>query len=339
MSPLRARGQGRGRRDRQRPAGRHRPAGHPRHRGAAGRHGAGRAHRDPAGRVRGPGRLRAEGVHHLAAGWPRAGDHHHRPRHPRGVREHASWSARGTSSPSATWERSSSASHRGAPPRRGGSRRRGPLMLNPVTVEVIRNSLPAAANEMAYDLQRTSYNMMIYEVRDYCCALLGLNGELLAQNVGGVSHFVADLGRDRHRRDGALRARRLPAGRRVPDEPPAGLRPAPEQRRHLHAGDRRWPPVRVRDDPRALVRRGRDEHRVRRQWAGLPTRGWRACSSTRCGSCTSGEHGREGPADDQRTISAIPSRPWATCGRSSRPAGLGERRVTELVERYGLERA
>jgi len=66
-------------------------------------------------------------------------------------------------------------------------------MLNPVTVEVIRNSLPAAANEMAYDLQRTSYNMMIYEVRDYCCALLGRGGELLAQNVGGVSHFVADL--------------------------------------------------------------------------------------------------------------------------------------------------
>src|SRR4029078_8007648 len=43
-------------------------------------------------------------------------------------------------------------------------------------------------------LQRTSYNMMIYEVRDYCTALLGLNGELISQNVGGVSHFVADLG-------------------------------------------------------------------------------------------------------------------------------------------------
>lgn len=66
-------------------------------------------------------------------------------------------------------------------------------MLSPVTVEVVRNSLPAAANEMAYDLQRTSYNMMIYEVRDFCCAILGVQGELLAQNVGGVSHFVADL--------------------------------------------------------------------------------------------------------------------------------------------------
>jgi N-methylhydantoinase B len=47
---------------------------------------------------------------------------------------------------------------------------------------------------MAADLQRTSYNMMIYEVRDYCTALLDLKGELISQNVGGVSHFVADLG-------------------------------------------------------------------------------------------------------------------------------------------------
>src|ERR1043165_9471965 len=68
------------------------------------------------------------------------------------------------------------------------------MKLDPVTLEVIRNALPAVANEMAADLQRTSYNMMIYEVRDYCTALLGLNGELISQNVGGVSHFVADLG-------------------------------------------------------------------------------------------------------------------------------------------------
>ena len=36
--------------------------------------------------------------------------------------------------------------------------------LDPVTLEVIRNALPAISNEMAADLQRTSYNMMIYEV-------------------------------------------------------------------------------------------------------------------------------------------------------------------------------
>src|SRR5277367_1872387 len=67
-------------------------------------------------------------------------------------------------------------------------------VLDAVTLEVIRNALPAIANEMAADLQRTSYNMMIYEVRDFCTALIDTKGQLISQNVGGVSHFVADLG-------------------------------------------------------------------------------------------------------------------------------------------------
>ena len=69
-----------------------------------------------------------------------------------------------------------------------------PARLDPVTLEVLRNAFPAIADEMSVDLQRTSYNMMIYEVRDYCCAVLDVEGRLLAQNIGGVSHFVADLG-------------------------------------------------------------------------------------------------------------------------------------------------
>ena len=66
--------------------------------------------------------------------------------------------------------------------------------LDPVTLEVIRSALPAIATEMAADLHRTSYNMMIYEVRDFCTALLLPDSRLVSQNVGGVSHFVADLG-------------------------------------------------------------------------------------------------------------------------------------------------
>jgi N-methylhydantoinase B len=66
--------------------------------------------------------------------------------------------------------------------------------LDPVTLEVLRSALPAIADEMSVDLQRTSYNMMIYEVRDYCCAILDTEGRLVSQNIGGVSHFVADLG-------------------------------------------------------------------------------------------------------------------------------------------------
>ena len=66
--------------------------------------------------------------------------------------------------------------------------------LDPVTLEVIRNALPAISNEMAVDLQRTSYNMIIYEVRDFCTALVDPTGRLVSQNVGGVSHFIANLG-------------------------------------------------------------------------------------------------------------------------------------------------
>jgi N-methylhydantoinase B len=83
-----------------------------------------------------------------------------------------------------------------------------PAKIDPVTLEVIRNTLPAIANEMAADVQRTSYNMMIYEVRDFCTALVMPDGALISQNVGGVSHFVADLGAvikdamDRYGRDG-----------------------------------------------------------------------------------------------------------------------------------------
>ena len=107
--------------------------------------------------------------------------------------------------------------------------------LDPVTLEVIRNALPAIANEMAADLQRTSYNMMIYEVRDFCTALVDPNGELISQNVGGVSHFVADLGviiDDGMKRYGA---NGLQPGDVIITNHQARRRPAPQQHRHLHA--------------------------------------------------------------------------------------------------------
>ena len=115
--------------------------------------------------------------------------------------------------------------------------RRPPMTpaLDPVTLEVIRNALPAVANEMAADLQRTSYNMMIYEVRDYCTALLDTRGELISQNVGGVSHFVADLGvivvdgMPRYGRDG------FRPGDVIITNHQRGRRAAPQQHRHLHA--------------------------------------------------------------------------------------------------------
>ena len=99
--------------------------------------------------------------------------------------------------------------------------------LDPVTLEVIRNALPAVANEMAADLQRTSYNMMIYEVRDFCTALLAPNGDLVSQNVGGVSHFVADLGVTDEYDVDCIRCHRCIDARDVglPHRPPAVAKP------------------------------------------------------------------------------------------------------------------
>src|SRR5215813_2421720 len=65
---------------------------------------------------------------------------------------------------------------------------------NPITVEVVRNGLAHIANEMAAVLRKTSYNMMIYEVRDYCVGIVDPEGSILSQNFGALPIFLADLG-------------------------------------------------------------------------------------------------------------------------------------------------
>ena len=66
--------------------------------------------------------------------------------------------------------------------------------VNPITVEVVRNGLAHIANEMATVLRKTSYNMMIYEVRDYCVGVVDPQGNILSQNFGALPIFLADLG-------------------------------------------------------------------------------------------------------------------------------------------------
>src|SRR6516225_10374483 len=66
--------------------------------------------------------------------------------------------------------------------------------INPITVEVVRNAVNAYADEMATALCKSAYNMMIYEVRDFCCGLLDHKARMIAQNRGGLPIFLADLG-------------------------------------------------------------------------------------------------------------------------------------------------
>jgi N-methylhydantoinase B len=65
---------------------------------------------------------------------------------------------------------------------------------DPVTLEVVRYGVVAAADDMAAVLCKTAYNMMIYEVHDFCCGLIDTRGRMIAQNRGGLPIFLADLG-------------------------------------------------------------------------------------------------------------------------------------------------
>ncbi len=66
--------------------------------------------------------------------------------------------------------------------------------VDPITLEVVTNSLIAYADEMALSLCKSAYNMMIYEVRDFCCGLIDVEGQMICQNAGGLPIFLADLG-------------------------------------------------------------------------------------------------------------------------------------------------
>jgi N-methylhydantoinase B len=68
------------------------------------------------------------------------------------------------------------------------------MKTNPITVEVVRNAINAYADEMATALCKSAYNMMIYEVRDFCCGLLDRDARMISQNKGGLPIFLADLG-------------------------------------------------------------------------------------------------------------------------------------------------
>lgn len=66
--------------------------------------------------------------------------------------------------------------------------------VDPITIEVVRNAVVAYGDEMADVLSKSAYNMMIYEVRDYCCGLIDTAGRMISQNRGGLPIFLADLG-------------------------------------------------------------------------------------------------------------------------------------------------
>ncbi|MEM7111077.1 MAG: hydantoinase B/oxoprolinase family protein [Chloroflexota bacterium] len=63
-------------------------------------------------------------------------------------------------------------------------------MPDPITIQVIRNALIAAAKEMQTTLVKTAHNPLIYEVQDFGVAMTNAKGELIAEG-SGLPGFLA----------------------------------------------------------------------------------------------------------------------------------------------------
>jgi N-methylhydantoinase B len=60
----------------------------------------------------------------------------------------------------------------------------GERPVDPVSVEIVRNALVAAADEMGVNLGRSAYTPVIYEMKDYSVALFDADCRLLGQSPG-----------------------------------------------------------------------------------------------------------------------------------------------------------
>lgn len=65
--------------------------------------------------------------------------------------------------------------------------------VDPITAQVIRNALKAAADEMMISLIKTAHNPLIYEVQDFGLAIANHRGEMLAEG-SGLPGFMGCLG-------------------------------------------------------------------------------------------------------------------------------------------------
>src|SRR5690349_4848277 len=67
------------------------------------------------------------------------------------------------------------------------------MALDPITVEVIRAALNAAAERMRITMIKTGYNHIITESLDFGCAIFDANVQMIAQGIG-LPVFQGHLG-------------------------------------------------------------------------------------------------------------------------------------------------
>ena len=68
-------------------------------------------------------------------------------------------------------------------------------VVDPITVEVVRHTVAAIADEMEANLTRTAFSPIVYESKDFCAALLDPQGQMIGQALGSLPVFLCDLGR------------------------------------------------------------------------------------------------------------------------------------------------
>src|SRR5256885_17073993 len=66
------------------------------------------------------------------------------------------------------------------------------LVIDPITLEVIRHGLVSIANQIDANIKRTAFSPYIYEYNDFAVGLTDVDGQLIAQCTGGMPPFVAD---------------------------------------------------------------------------------------------------------------------------------------------------
>ncbi|MBV9094551.1 MAG: SDR family NAD(P)-dependent oxidoreductase, partial [Streptosporangiaceae bacterium] len=63
-------------------------------------------------------------------------------------------------------------------------------MTDAITTEIIRHGLLAAAEEMARNLSRTSYNTVVYEIHDYGIGIHDASGDVVADVPGIAAQLI-----------------------------------------------------------------------------------------------------------------------------------------------------
>jgi N-methylhydantoinase B len=66
-------------------------------------------------------------------------------------------------------------------------------MVDPITVEVIRAAMNAAAEEMKICMLKTTYSLILNEARDFGCAIFDAEVNMVAEAVG-LPLFQGHLG-------------------------------------------------------------------------------------------------------------------------------------------------